>query len=285
MVMGSEEFFDKHKGAHVVFLPYGISDHNPVVLTIHKALKANKKSFRDGGIMKDYTIDLEDEEKLMFQRAKVNWLNDGADNVRYHGDQVPTQFVNHFKSFLGTQNGRKCLDLDPNIFLNKINPQDAYAMVGDVTNDEIKRMVNWIMTCVTTPSYSICVNGEWHGHFKGGRLNSACCRMSSSKFTTIALLPLCFDFAAVDEDLSPLAVKVLHQQNFYFDPPKGTLVPRVQLAAADEVEAKRSWMSSSKFTTIALLPLCFAFAAVDEDLSPLAVKGLHQKNFYCLMFI
>ncbi|GKC04013.1 hypothetical protein Tco_0995623 [Tanacetum coccineum] len=46
-------------------------------------------------------------------------------------------------------------------------------------------------------------------------------------------------------------------------------------------------MSSSKFiicfTTIALLPFCFAFAAVDEDLSPLAVKGLHQQNFYCLM--
>ncbi|GJV45922.1 RNA-directed DNA polymerase, eukaryota, reverse transcriptase zinc-binding domain protein [Tanacetum coccineum] len=33
-------------------------------------------------------------------------------------------------------------------------------------------------------------------------------------------------------------------------------------------------MSSSKFTTIALLPLCFAFAAVDEDLSPLAVKDI-----------
>ncbi|GKE22913.1 hypothetical protein Tco_1434425 [Tanacetum coccineum] len=37
-------------------------------------------------------------------------------------------------------------------------------------------------------------------------------------------------------------------------------------------------MSSSKFiicfTTIALLPFCFAFAAVDEDLSPLATKVL-----------
>ncbi|GJZ65089.1 hypothetical protein Tco_0621785, partial [Tanacetum coccineum] len=41
-------------------------------------------------------------------------------------------------------------------------------------------------------------------------------------------------------------------------------------------------MSSSKliicFTVIALLPICFAFvdADADEDLSPLAVEGLHQ---------
>ncbi|GJT27770.1 hypothetical protein Tco_0908045, partial [Tanacetum coccineum] len=51
---------------------------------------------------------------------------------------------------------------------------------------------------------------------KGEALNSACCRMSSSKFiicfTTIVLLPLYFAFAAVDEDLSPLAVRGLHQQ-------------------------------------------------------------------------
>ncbi|GKB58442.1 RNA-directed DNA polymerase, eukaryota, reverse transcriptase zinc-binding domain protein [Tanacetum coccineum] len=30
-------------------------------------------------------------------------------------------------------------------------------------------MVKWIMACVSTPSYSICINGERHGFFKGGR--------------------------------------------------------------------------------------------------------------------
>ncbi|GJR17401.1 RNA-directed DNA polymerase, eukaryota, reverse transcriptase zinc-binding domain protein [Tanacetum coccineum] len=30
-------------------------------------------------------------------------------------------------------------------------------------------MVHWIMTCVTSPSYTICLNGERHGFFKGGR--------------------------------------------------------------------------------------------------------------------
>ncbi|GKE85636.1 hypothetical protein Tco_1559378, partial [Tanacetum coccineum] len=50
-------------------------------------------------------------------------------------------------------------------------------------------------------------------------LFSACCRMSSSKlvicFTTIALLALCFAFAAADEEFSLLAIEGLHQHNFY----------------------------------------------------------------------
>ncbi|GKC59988.1 RNA-directed DNA polymerase, eukaryota, reverse transcriptase zinc-binding domain protein [Tanacetum coccineum] len=31
------------------------------------------------------------------------------------------------------------------------------------------KMVNWIMTCVITPSYIVCLNGERHGFFRGGR--------------------------------------------------------------------------------------------------------------------
>ncbi|XP_022013821.1 uncharacterized protein LOC110913288 [Helianthus annuus] len=31
------------------------------------------------------------------------------------------------------------------------------------------RIVDWIMTCVSTPAYSLCVNGEVHGYFKGRR--------------------------------------------------------------------------------------------------------------------
>ncbi|XP_071719143.1 uncharacterized protein [Rutidosis leptorrhynchoides] len=32
-----------------------------------------------------------------------------------------------------------------------------------------EKMVNWIMTCITSSSFSICVNGEVEGFFKGGR--------------------------------------------------------------------------------------------------------------------
>ncbi|XP_021996267.1 uncharacterized protein LOC110893468 [Helianthus annuus] len=31
------------------------------------------------------------------------------------------------------------------------------------------KMIQWIMLCVSTPTYSICVNGETHGYFKGKR--------------------------------------------------------------------------------------------------------------------
>ncbi|XP_035840393.1 uncharacterized protein LOC118487561 [Helianthus annuus] len=31
------------------------------------------------------------------------------------------------------------------------------------------KMVNWIMVCVSTASYSVCVNGNVHGYFKGNR--------------------------------------------------------------------------------------------------------------------
>jgi hypothetical protein len=30
-------------------------------------------------------------------------------------------------------------------------------------------MVDWIMTCVSSTSFSICVNGELHGYFRGQR--------------------------------------------------------------------------------------------------------------------
>lgn len=31
------------------------------------------------------------------------------------------------------------------------------------------RMIGWIMTCITTPKFTICVNSERFGYFKGGR--------------------------------------------------------------------------------------------------------------------
>ena len=30
-------------------------------------------------------------------------------------------------------------------------------------------MVNWIMMCVTTAKFTVCINGERRGYFKSGR--------------------------------------------------------------------------------------------------------------------
>ncbi|GJX34219.1 RNA-directed DNA polymerase, eukaryota, reverse transcriptase zinc-binding domain protein [Tanacetum coccineum] len=58
----------------------------------------------------------------------------------------------------------------------KIDIQKAYDTVcWKFLEDVLYRfefpnlMVQWIMECVTTPSFSICVNGERIGYFKGGR--------------------------------------------------------------------------------------------------------------------
>ncbi|GJU71041.1 putative reverse transcriptase domain-containing protein [Tanacetum coccineum] len=54
---------------------------------------------------------------------------------------------------------------------------------------------------------------------------------------------------------------------------------KIQLRLLSDIVIKINYL----LTAFALLSICFAFAAADEDLSPLAVEDLHNKNFYCLM--
>ncbi|GJR36050.1 RNA-directed DNA polymerase, eukaryota, reverse transcriptase zinc-binding domain protein [Tanacetum coccineum] len=58
----------------------------------------------------------------------------------------------------------------------KIDIQKAYDTVNWTFLENALRMfgfyskmVNWITTCVSTPSYSICINRERYGYFRGGR--------------------------------------------------------------------------------------------------------------------
>ncbi|GJS40876.1 RNA-directed DNA polymerase, eukaryota, reverse transcriptase zinc-binding domain protein [Tanacetum coccineum] len=58
----------------------------------------------------------------------------------------------------------------------KIDIQKAYDTVSWAFLENIMLkfgfhpvMVNWIMTCVKTSKFSICVNGETHGYFEGGK--------------------------------------------------------------------------------------------------------------------
>ncbi|GJW67965.1 RNA-directed DNA polymerase, eukaryota, reverse transcriptase zinc-binding domain protein [Tanacetum coccineum] len=58
----------------------------------------------------------------------------------------------------------------------KVDIQKAYDTVNWQFLEDIlrgfgfhNRMVEWIMKCVTTTSFSVCVNGESCGYFKGGR--------------------------------------------------------------------------------------------------------------------
>ncbi|GKD75344.1 hypothetical protein Tco_1333626 [Tanacetum coccineum] len=50
---------------------------------------------------------------------------------------------------------------------------------------------------------------------------------------------------------------------------------KIQLRLLSDIAIKINYL----LTAFALLSLCFAFTAADEDLSPLAVEDLHQQNF------
>ncbi|GJU41490.1 RNA-directed DNA polymerase, eukaryota, reverse transcriptase zinc-binding domain protein [Tanacetum coccineum] len=149
------------------------------------------------GLFKEYTLALEDEEKLMLQKSTVEWLKERDRNSAYfHKGGYTTKFfkqslnvigedvcnaVNEFLSKGKTFEGVKCNhdhfgSKGPKRCSMKIDIQKAYDTVNWKFLENALRlfgfhtkMVHWIMTCVATPSYTICLNGERHGYFKGGR--------------------------------------------------------------------------------------------------------------------
>nr|GEX03552.1 hypothetical protein [Tanacetum cinerariifolium] len=103
------------------------SDLDPIQISIDN--DPHNESLRRKGvdILGEYSVALENEEKLMFQRAKVQWFSNGS-----------YSFVNHFKSFIGPQQDMKCLEMDSRIFKNKIELKSACDMIREVTREEIK---------------------------------------------------------------------------------------------------------------------------------------------------
>ncbi|GKE98472.1 hypothetical protein Tco_0021823 [Tanacetum coccineum] len=63
--MGNLSFLTHFSSANAIFLPYGISDHNPAILTIPQVMKKKNKSFR----MTNYITDKVDFKDLV----KENW--------------------------------------------------------------------------------------------------------------------------------------------------------------------------------------------------------------------
>ncbi|GJZ17125.1 RNA-directed DNA polymerase, eukaryota, reverse transcriptase zinc-binding domain protein [Tanacetum coccineum] len=325
-VMINTEFLDKYGDAYARFLPFLISDHSPVMLHIPNSLDKNKKSFRFSNfvankpdflevvkkewkleveandlkeklsqVLYDYNTTIDDEEKLLAQKAKVKWLSEGDKNTKYfhnviksrrnsnrirgicdeqgnwfEGEDVVAQFVKHFEKFLGNNGEVEQIESPDDLFLNRISQDKAELMVREITNKEIKeaifdigndkapgpdgftatffkrswdivgedvcdavkeffksnkllgevnatlitlellkgynmkngpkrcalkidiakaydtvnwnflnqslvhfgfheKMIDWIMTCVASVAFSLCVNGERHGYFKDGR--------------------------------------------------------------------------------------------------------------------
>nr|GEW00270.1 putative reverse transcriptase domain, reverse transcriptase zinc-binding domain protein [Tanacetum cinerariifolium]GEX28611.1 putative reverse transcriptase domain, reverse transcriptase zinc-binding domain protein [Tanacetum cinerariifolium] len=93
-----------------------------------------------------------DEERFLKQKAKVEWRKAGDSNTTY----------------FHKRRGPRCAF--------KVNIQKAYDPVDWKFLETIlvgfgfhPKMVQWIVVCVLVASYSICVNGNLHGWFKGKR--------------------------------------------------------------------------------------------------------------------
>ncbi|GJV32771.1 putative reverse transcriptase domain-containing protein [Tanacetum coccineum] len=135
-------------------------------------------------------------------RNKISYVEDMNGNA-FHGLDVGEQFVLHFKSVLGMSFKVSPIADPGSLFTKFLLESEAFHMIRAVSDDEIKNcafipsrqisdnillsqelmrgyhrdrefgfhqtMIKWIMSYVTSPSFSINVNGDHIGYFKGMR--------------------------------------------------------------------------------------------------------------------
>nr|GEZ08148.1 hypothetical protein [Tanacetum cinerariifolium] len=113
-------------------------------------------------ILNNYQEVVMDEEKLLYQQAKVEWLRKGDRNSAFfqkavkskkhknkilsvldtngnevEGDKITMEFVNHFKKFLGDAHNVDNIAIR-DIFTKKLTSTEANRMVEEISNNEIK---------------------------------------------------------------------------------------------------------------------------------------------------
>ncbi|GJW79530.1 RNA-directed DNA polymerase, eukaryota, reverse transcriptase zinc-binding domain protein [Tanacetum coccineum] len=148
-IMANEDFFNKYNQAFAVFHPFMISDHSPVVLTISKNISKKKKSFKFANfvadkkgvpgrvsILEEFHEALDDEEKFLSQKTKVDWLGEGDRNSAYFHKVVKRRRnknrVLSINNAVGDYvEGSKIAE---EFTLSK---EEAYAMISDVIDHEI----------------------------------------------------------------------------------------------------------------------------------------------------
>ena len=104
-----------------------------------------------------------DEEKLLFQRAKIKWIQEGDNNTKFFhsivksrgnknrimrvldedgrwvsGIALKDKFVSYFKIFLGCKDDTVIPELNEDLFNNRLDSSDAINMIRVVTDEEIK---------------------------------------------------------------------------------------------------------------------------------------------------
>lgn len=114
-------------------------------------------------LLQEYCEAVKDEESLLLQKAKIDWLKDGDRNTkffhkiikerqhksrimeicdengkRYDKEQVAEQFLKHFTKFLGTKDNVAEFKCNQVTFPNKLSNEEAERLVKPVSEKEIK---------------------------------------------------------------------------------------------------------------------------------------------------
>ncbi|GKA50713.1 RNA-directed DNA polymerase, eukaryota, reverse transcriptase zinc-binding domain protein [Tanacetum coccineum] len=114
-------------------------------------------------VLREYTEAARDEENLMIQKAKVDWLKGGDRNtdffhkiikgsihkgrvmsicdengMRYENEKVAEQFEKHFKKFLGTKDEVCAFPNGCIVVNNKLNSDEAMRMARPINDKEIR---------------------------------------------------------------------------------------------------------------------------------------------------
>ncbi|GJZ69544.1 hypothetical protein Tco_0633094 [Tanacetum coccineum] len=129
---------------------------------LDKDFHNNSLSIKVAQVLKDYNEAVKDEENMLYQQAKVDWLKEWDKNTayfhqvvkgrrhknhidvvcdeqrrRFEGNEVSNQFVKHFQMFLGASRSMKEIDNIEELCKNKVSMMEAEAMCRRVTEKEI----------------------------------------------------------------------------------------------------------------------------------------------------
>ncbi|GJR02332.1 RNA-directed DNA polymerase, eukaryota, reverse transcriptase zinc-binding domain protein [Tanacetum coccineum] len=117
----------------------------------------------EANLVKEFHEAEADEEKFLFQQAKIKWLSEGDKNssffhkvlkgrsnkskilslcdsngVYHDEDQIPGLFLRHYEDFLGTTYPVQVMENCDDLFKTKISPEAANKMVTEFSENEIK---------------------------------------------------------------------------------------------------------------------------------------------------
>ncbi|GJW93057.1 hypothetical protein Tco_0172729, partial [Tanacetum coccineum] len=81
-------------------------------------------------------------ETIVGGRKHMNRIESicNEEGVRFYGNDVPTQFVDHFQRFLGVESNTQSMDGMSDMFTTKLSREEANAMICPISDMKIKQM-------------------------------------------------------------------------------------------------------------------------------------------------